>query len=92
MVKTATFATRFISFVDDPHAPAEILLSENQEVVAEDSPSLMNAGGLQRFMYVRGPLSQPVHIVRRERLPDGSMVSVRYEPDLDLICANVTHG
>lgn len=89
MVKTATFATRFISFVDDPHAPAELRLSEDQEVVAEDPPSLLTAGGLQRFAYVRGPLCQPIHVIRRERLPDGSPVDVRYEPDLDVVCANV---
>lgn len=92
MVKTATFATRFISFSDDPQAPAELQLGEDQEVVAEDSPSLLNAGGLQRYVYVRGPLNEPVHVIRRERLQDGSVISVRYEPELDVICANVTRG
>jgi hypothetical protein len=92
MMKIATFATRFISFVDDPQAPAEVRLSEDQEIVAEDPPAIANSGAMQRFMYVRGPLHLPVHVIRRERLPDGEAVDVRYEPELDVICANTFRG
>ncbi|MBI3832401.1 MAG: hypothetical protein HY291_22950 [Planctomycetes bacterium] len=92
MVKIATFATRFISFGDDPQAPAEVKLSEDQEIVAEDPPAIAGSGSMQRFMYVRGPLHQPIYVIRRERLPDGSALDVRYEPELDVICANTFRG
>lgn len=92
MVKHATFATRFVSFMDEPAAPARLSLGADQEVVGEDPPSQLSSGGLQRFVYVRGPLQQPVHVIRSERLPDGTTIEVRYEPELDEVCAATAHG
>jgi hypothetical protein len=86
MLKFATFVTRFVSFMDDLGHPAELRLSAVQSLEKEDPPSLLPDGRIQRYIYIRGPVDAPIALVRNERLPDGTVVPVRYVPDVDLAC------
>ena len=54
MVKNATYVTRLVSFVDDSRHPAELHLSDDQEVVCEEPPHLLHGQHVRRFLMAVG--------------------------------------
>ena len=82
-----SLVTRFVSFRDDPTSPVRLRLGPDQEVLTEEPPESDEDGQLLRFLFVRGPVSRPIHLIREERLPDGTTILVRYAPELDEPCA-----
>jgi len=86
MTKNDTLVTRFVSFADNPEAPAKLHLLPDQEVIQEEQPEVSGDGQVLRFLYVRSPSSRPIHYMREERLPDGTTILVRYTPELDEPC------
>jgi len=86
MVKNVTFVTRLVSFLDDSRHPAELLLSGDQEVVYEEPPHVLPNEQVRRFLLVRGPVNEPIRLARLECLPDGTLILVRREPELDEVC------
>jgi hypothetical protein len=85
MTRAAT-VTRFVSYVDDLRVPLRLSLSPDQEVVAQDEPVASGANRVRRFLFVRGPANRPIHLVRQERLTEGSLMWVRYTPEVDEPC------
>ena len=86
MLQNETAVTRYVSFLDNPRQPLQLRLGPDQEIVAEEEPAGNADGQLQRFFFVRGPANRPICLIRRERLPDGTSIWVRYAPDLDEPC------
>jgi hypothetical protein len=86
MVQSECRATRFVSFVDHPERPVRLSLGEDQEVLQEEQPEHDEDGQLLRFLFVRGPISRPILLIREEQLPDGSKILVRYAPEIDEPC------
>jgi hypothetical protein len=86
MIKHDSLVTRFVSFPDNPESPAKLHLLPDQEVVQEEQPEAAGEGQVLRFLYVRGPSNRPIHYIREERLPDGTVILVRYTPELDEPC------
>ena len=84
MYRNATLVTRFVSFNMAAHRPVRLQLSGEQEVVREDPPTPLDNGRIQRFVYVHGPSDAPIFLNHRELLPDGSLIWVRREPDVDV--------
>ena len=78
--------TRYVSYLDDSEQPTRLRLAPDQEVVGEEAPEPVSEGRFLRFLFVRGPADQPIRLTKEERLPDGSVVWVRYIPDVDEPC------
>jgi len=76
--------TRYVSFFDDAQRPLRLRLAPDQEVVGEEEPEPVADGRFLRSLFVRGPLNRPIHLLRQELLPDGSVIWVRYNPETDL--------
>jgi len=86
MVKNATFVSRLVSFSDDLRHPAELLLSEDQEIIYEEPPHVLPNQHVRRFLLVRGPVNDPIRLARLECLSDGTPLWVRHELELDEVC------
>jgi hypothetical protein len=87
MAQQECLATRFVSFVDSSETPVRLSLTEDQEILQEERPEHSDDGQLLRFLFVRGPVSRPITLIREEHLPDGSTILVRYAPEIDEPCA-----
>lgn len=79
--------TRYVSFLDEPGSPFSLRLAPDQELLGEEEPAPRGDGGCRRFVFVRSPANRPISLVRQERMPDGTPLLVRYDPELDVPCA-----
>jgi hypothetical protein len=92
MPRNRTAVTRYVSFLDSSRQPLLLRLAHDQEVLKEEAPEVLEDGQCLRFLFVRGPADRPVHLIRQDRLPDGSAIWVRYDPEVDEPCGWVQGG